>query len=211
VLFHDDAVLSEYEDDSEFARAVYKNQFKLADNISEINHSSKDASTLMTIKSQWITDFTLELASELKRYQPDLKTARNLYAPAMLNPDSERWLGQNYENFLTHYDYTAVMAMPSMENAKNSDAWLKSLVSKAQSTNNGINKTVFELQARDWKLKRNIDAKVLGHQLQVLTNAGAKHVGYYPDDFVQNSPDMESIRPYISSRNFPYLPRTKKN
>jgi biofilm PGA synthesis lipoprotein PgaB len=211
VLFHDDAVLSEYEDDSEFARAVYKNQFKLADNIIEINHRSSDASTLMTIKSQWLTDFTLELASELKRYQPDLKTARNLYAPVMLNPDSEGWLGQNYQNFLAHYDYTAVMAMPSMENAKNSDAWLKSLVAKAKQTNNGIKKTVFELQARDWKLKRNIDAKVLSHQIQVLTNAGAKHVGYYPDDFIQNSPDMETFRPYISSRNFPYLPRTKKN
>jgi len=211
ILFHDDAVLSEYEDDSVFARTVYQDQFKLADNISEINHTSKDASTLMTLKSQWLTDFTLELASELKRYQPELKTARNLYASAMLNPESERWLGQNYQNFLTHYDYTAVMAMPSMENAKDSDAWLKSLVAKAKATNNGTKKTVFELQARDWKLKRNIDTKVLSHQIQVLTKAGAIHVGYYPDDFIQNSPDMETIRPYISSRNFPYLPRTKKN
>ena len=210
ILFHDDAVLSEYEDDSVFARAVYKDQFKLEDNITEINHTSKDASTLMTLKSQWLTDFTLELAGELKRYQPDLKTARNLYAPVMLNPESERWLGQNYQNFLTHYDYTAVMAMPSMENAKNS-AWLTSLVAKAKATNNGIKKTVFELQARDWKLKRNIDANVLRHQIQVLTKAGAKHVGYYPDDFIQNSPDMETIRPYISSRNFPYLPKTRKN
>jgi len=211
ILFHDDAVLSEYEDDSVFARTVYQDQFKLADNISEINHTSKDASTLMTLKSQWLTDFTLELASELKRYQPELKTARNLYASAMLNPESERWLGQNYQNFLKHYDYTAVMAMPSMENAKDSDAWLKSLVAKAKATNNGTKKTVFELQARDWKLKRNIDTKVLSHQIQVLTKAGAIHVGYYPDDFIQNSPDMETIRPYISSRNFPYLPRTKKN
>jgi biofilm PGA synthesis lipoprotein PgaB len=210
VLFHDDAVLSEYEDDSQFARAVYKNQFKLADNITEINQSSLDASKLMTLKSQWLTDFTLELASELKRYQPDLKTSRNLYAPAMLNPESERWLGQNYQNFLTNYDYTAVMAMPSMENAKDSNAWLLSLVAKAKSTKNGLKKTIFELQARDWALKRNIDAQVLKQQIQVLTQAGAKHVGYYPDDFIQNSPEIEAIRPYISSRNFPYLANTKK-
>jgi biofilm PGA synthesis lipoprotein PgaB len=210
ILFHDDAVLSESEDDSDFARAVYKDQFNLADNNTEINHTSKDALKLMNLKSEWLTNFTLELANELKRYQPELKTARNLYASAMLNPESERWLGQNYQNFLASYDYTAVMAMPSMENAKNSDLWLTTLVEKAKAINNGINKTVFELQARDWKLKRNIDAKVLRQQIQVLTKAGAKHIGYYPDDFIQNSPDIETIRPYISSRNFPYLTNAKK-
>ena len=209
VLFHDDAVLSEYEDDSQFARAVYQDNFKLAGKVSDINRDPVQATNLVTLKSQWVTDFTLELVKELKRYQPELKTARNLYSAAILNPDSERWLGQNYQNFLISYDYTVVIAMPFMENAQDSNTWLKSLVAQAKVTKNGLQKTVFELQARDWKLKHAIDAKVLKQQMQILTKAGAKHVGYYPDDFIKNNPDMETIRPYISSRSFPYLPESK--
>ena len=152
----------------------------------------------------------MELANELKRYQPQLKTARNLYAPALLNPESERWLSQNYPNFLAHYDYTAVMAMPFMENADSPIAWLKSLVYKVKGAKNGLQKTIFELQATNWKTKKPIDTKVLTLQLKALKEAGAIHVGYYPDDFFKNQPEMEAIRPYISSRNFPYLLGSKK-
>ena len=210
VLFHDDAVLSEFEDDSEFARVAYRDDFKLRGNITEINHDPLQAAKLTTLKSQYLTDFTMELAKELKRYQPQLKTARNLYAPALLNSESERWLSQNYPNFLANYDYTAVMAMPFMENAENPDAWLKELVEKAKATKSGLKKTVFELQATNWKTKKPIDTQDLTHQLQILSGAGAVHVGYYPDDFLKNQPEMEAIRPYISSRNFPYLPSSKK-
>lgn len=210
ILFHDDAVFSEYEDDSEFARSVYHNDFNLAGaTITEINHDPAQASKLMVLKSKNLIAFTMDLAKELKCYQPELKTARNLYAPALLNVESERWLGQNYSDFISAYDYTAVMAMPFMENAANPDAWLKSLVEQAKLTPNGLQKTVFELQATDWKLKRAIKTETLTQEMKVLIEAGAIHVGYYPDNFLQNQPEMEVIRPYISSRNFPYLPKSK--
>jgi biofilm PGA synthesis lipoprotein PgaB len=61
------------------------------------------------------------------------------------------------------------------------------------------------LQAIDWKLKQPIQDAVLKQQMQVLTKAGARHVGYYPDDFLKNQPEMEAVRPYVSARNFPYL------
>ncbi len=209
VLFHDDAVLSEFEDDSAYARAAYKVDFKLSGDVTEINKNPAEADKLMTLKSRFLTDFTMDLAKELKRYIPQLKTARNLYAPALLKPESERWLSQNYANFLTHYDYTAVMAMPFMENAENPNSWLKSLVEKAKNMK-GLQKTVFELQSSNWKTKQPIDTQILKQQLQVLLEAGATHVGYYPDDFLKNQPEMEVIRPYISSRNFPYLPNASR-
>lgn len=210
ILFHDDAVYSEYEDDSEYARTVYHTDYKLAGStITEINQNPAQAAKLSQLKSQSLIQFTIDLAKELKRYQPELKTARNLYASALLNADSERWLGQNYRDFIATYDYTAVMAMPFMENAVNPDAWLKSLVAQAKLTKNGLQKTVFELQAADWKLKRAIKAETLKQEMQVLGDAGAIHLGYYPDNFLNNQPEMEVIRPYISSRNFPYLPKSK--
>lgn len=211
VLFHDDAVFSEDEDDSEYARAVYLKDFKLLGlTIAEINQNSDEAKKLTTLKSQHLTDFTLDLAKELRQYQPELKTARNLYASALLNVDSERWLNQNYPNFISAYDYTVVMAMPFMENVVNPEAWLKSLVKQVKLTNSGLQKTVFELQARDWKLKRAINTETLKRELQVLAEAGAKHMAYYPDNFLINQPEIEVIRPYISSRNFPYLPKENK-
>jgi len=201
--------LSENEDDSEFARTVYRENFKLAGNIADINHIPAQATKLMVFKSQWLTDFTIELAKILRCYQPELKTARNLYAPALLNPISERWLSQNYQNFITNYDYTVVMAMPYMENVDNPKVWFKSLVQNAKSNQYGLQKTVFELQAKDWKRGESINAGTLKQQMQTLTEAGANHIGYYPDDFLKNRPEMETIRPYISSRGFPYLPNVK--
>jgi len=209
ILFHDDATLSEDEDDSEYARVAYQKDFKLAGNIAEINKNPAESKKLVALKSKQLTDFTMELAKILSQYQPEIKTARNIYASAVLNPDSERWLSQNYENFLATYDYTAVMAMPYMEDAKNANAWLKALVAKVSESRTGLQKTVFELQAKDWNTNKNLSSEILKQQFQVLSNAGARHVGYYPDDFLNNHPDMDTIRPYISSRNFPYLPTDK--
>lgn len=208
ILFHDDATLSENEDDSPFARAAYQAKFN-ENNLSVIQRNPQDSVELMLMKSRRLTDFTIELAQILKRYEADLKTARNLYAPVMLNPQSERWLSQNYQDFLNAYDYTAVMAMPLMENAESPENFLNALVNTAKSTKNGLQKTVFELQARDWKTKKALATNDLITHMQTLTNAGALHLGYYPDDFLNNQPDIEAIRPYISSRIFPYLPKAK--
>jgi len=123
----------------------------------------------------------------------------------MFNPQSERWLAQNYQDFLSTYDYTAVMAMPLMENAENPTAFLNTLVNTAKATKNGLAKTVFELQAHNWKTKQALPANDLIVHMQTLLKAGAWHVGYYPDDFLNNQPEIEAIRPYISSRIYPYL------
>lgn len=205
VVFHDDATLSEDEDDSEYARAVYKKDFKLAGSIAEINKNPAQSKNLITLKSKLLTDFTVLLANTLREYLPGLKTTRNIYASAVLNPDSERWLSQNYESFLATYDYTAVMSMPYMEQAANANAWLKALVKKVSESPKGLQKTVFELQAKDWNTNNAISSRVLNEHFQILSDFGAKHVGYYPDDFLNNHPDLNTIRPYISSRNFPYL------
>jgi poly-beta-1,6-N-acetyl-D-glucosamine N-deacetylase len=81
------------------------------------------------------------------------------------------------------------------------------LVNKAKVTKNGLQKTIFELQATDWRIKRPISDSSMQEQVKTLEAAGAMHVGYYPDDFLKNQPNMEVIRPSISSRNFPYLPK----
>ena len=203
VLFHDDAMLSEAEDKSHFALAVYAQKFKPA--AADAPLSESDSIQFSRFKSRYLTQFTLELAAELKQYQPNLKTARNLYAPVMLSDSPQRWLAQNYADFLDSYDYTAVMAMPFMEQASQPEAWLASLVKAAAAKKNGLQKTVFELQATDWRKQKPLNTSQLIAHFKVLNKAGALHVGYYPDDFINNLPDREQVRPYISARDFPYL------
>jgi biofilm PGA synthesis lipoprotein PgaB len=36
---------------------------------------------------------------------------------------------------------------------------------------------------------------------------GALHLGYYPDDFPADHPELERIRPGISSATYPYKER----
>jgi poly-beta-1,6-N-acetyl-D-glucosamine N-deacetylase len=203
VLFHDDATLSETEDYSAFALEAYAQKFKPA--LTGKQPSEHDSIQFGIFKSRHLTQFTLELAAVLKKYQPNLKTARNLYAPVMLSNAPQRWLAQNYAEFLDSYDYTAVMAMPLMEKAAQPEEWLTSLVKAAAERKNGLQKTIFELQATDWRKQKPLNSTQLISYFKALNKAGALHVGYYPDDFIRNLPDREQIRPYISARDFPYL------
>jgi len=47
-----------------------------------------------------LSELTLALAATVRRYQPTLLTARNLYAQAVLNPASEAWLAQSFAQAL---------------------------------------------------------------------------------------------------------------
>ena len=85
-----------------------------------------------------------------------------------------------------------------MEGAPDAQKWLAELMRKVQAVPGALNKTVFELQSRDWKTGEPIPAKILAAQLRQLHLAGARNFGYYPDDFHQNMPEEAIIKPAIS-------------
>lgn len=206
VIFHDDATLNDDEDDSDAARQAYV-QAALPNSVALILQNSTAKKRWIALKTKKLTDFTLTLAQTLRQSQPTLKTARNLYANAMLKPESEAWLAQNYRNFLLSYDYTAVMAMPKMEQIQAPSAWFENLVFIAKKTPYGLQKTIFEIQSTDWQTKKSIPSAIMAEQFALLLESGASHIGYYPDDFIHNQPEIEQIRPYLSAREFPYLPK----
>src|SRR5690625_2940478 len=134
-----------------------------------------------------------------------------MYAMPILDPESETWFAQNLDDFLDTYDWTAPMAMPLMEGVplRESNAWLGRLVDQVRSRPGALNKTIFEIQARDWEQSEfndqgHIPASVLAKWLQQLQMHGARSLGYYPDDFVTNQPELEEIRPAISNAWYPY-------
>ncbi|MCV5191357.1 poly-beta-1,6-N-acetyl-D-glucosamine N-deacetylase, partial [Escherichia coli] len=97
---------------------------------------------------------------------PQVQTARNIYAMPVLEPESEAWFAQNLNDFLNTYDWTAPMAMPFMEQipANDANAWLDRLVNAVAQTPGALDKTVFELQARDWR-KSGDEAEISGKQI----------------------------------------------
>ncbi|MGX5217752.1 poly-beta-1,6-N-acetyl-D-glucosamine N-deacetylase PgaB [Pseudomonas segetis] len=203
VLFHDDALLSDFEDAGPDALAAYR-KAGLPGDISQLRGNSATLQKWTVFKTAYLTDFTLELADKVKAIRgPQVQTARNIYAEPIMNPESETWFAQNLDNFLASYDWTAPMAMPLMEGVKleDSNAWLEKMVAIIGKRPGALKRTVFELQARDWS-KPNapaIDAGQLAQWMQRLQWQGVVNYGYYPDNFVRNEPALEGIRPAFSN------------
>jgi biofilm PGA synthesis lipoprotein PgaB len=206
LLFHDDALLSDFEDSGPTARAAYR-AAGLPDDISQLRSDPVLQARWTRLKSQALLDFTDRLAAVARQYRLPLKTARNLYARPVLQPASEAWYAQNLGDFVARYDQVAVMAMPYMEQAADPELWLEQLVRQANLVPGAVEKMVFELQSVDWRRQNEpIPAATLVRQLQLLQLAGVRHFGYYPDNFFQDQPQAEILRGEMSLQSYPYRP-----
>lgn len=208
ILFHDDAVLSDFEDAGPAALAAYR-QAGLPDSIPALRADPAVLRRWTRLKSRTLVDFTLALAQRVRAVRgPQVRTARNLYAEPVLNPASEAWYAQNLDDFLQAYDWTVPMAMPLMERVPmaRSDAWIERLVAEFRRRPGALDRTLFELQARDWSLpgQPHVEDRILAGWMRRLQRAGARHFGYYPDDFAQDRPALEAIRPAISTAWYPH-------
>ena len=199
VLFHDDATLSDFEDSSAAALAVYRNDWQLPDSVQAIRADPLLRQRWSQHKTEWLNAFTMELAGTLRNYQPSLMTARNLFAEPVLHADAEEWTAQSLPSFLALYDHVALMAMPQMERAKDPVAWMDQLLQAVRKQPGALRKTVFELQSRDWRSAKPIDAADMARQMRRLRLGGVRHLGYYPDDFHHNQPAEQVIMPAFSN------------
>ncbi|MBJ7221297.1 MULTISPECIES: poly-beta-1,6-N-acetyl-D-glucosamine N-deacetylase PgaB [unclassified Brenneria] len=207
ILFHDDAVLAEDEDASADALKAYQ-AAGFPDSIAAIQHDPQLLSRWTRFKSTALIEFTQTLAAHVRAVRgPQIKTARNIYAMPILEPESEEWFAQNLDDFLAAYDWTAPMAMPLMENVslKNSNAWLEKLVHAVAQRPGALNKTVFELQAKDWRTRKEhwLNGALVAQWMKCLQLNGAQSYGYYPDDFLNNKPELKMIRPVFSAGWYP--------
>ncbi|MGE8638744.1 MAG: poly-beta-1,6-N-acetyl-D-glucosamine N-deacetylase PgaB [Achromobacter sp.] len=211
LLFHDDALLSDFEDASPAALAAYR-RAGLPGSIAELRADPDTLQRWTRFKSRALVDFTASLAQRVRAVRgPQIKTARNIYAQPVLNPESETWFAQNLDDFLGAYDWTAPMAMPLMENVPKGqeNAWLDAMVDAVARRPGALGKTVFELQSRDWRAGPGqpegapVDTAVLAGWMQRLQRRGAPSFGYYPDDFSQDQPRLQGIRPAISEAWYP--------
>lgn len=203
LIFHDDAYLSDHEDTSEWALRIYRDNWKLPADIHAIRADPALFERWTLRKTKTLAQWTDALIERTRLYRPDIKTARNMYATIIMNPQAEAWFAQSLDVFLEHYDYVALMAMPYMEQAKDPQAWLQLLVTRVNETPGALDKTVFELQSIDWHKKTPIDGAVLADQMRLLLRNGVRNFGYYPDDFIQGRPSLDAVRPVISLAPIP--------
>ena len=155
-----------------------------------------------------LIDFTHVLTARVRHWRPQVKTARNIYARPILEPKSEAWFAQSLPAFLANYDITAVMAMPQLDKQSDSEGWYRTLVARVAAAGpHAMDGTLFELATRDWRNGQPITDTAIDARFQLLQDQGVRHLGYYPDDFLRNQPQLEAVRPAISIADYPYPER----
>jgi len=200
IVIHDDATLSDFEDDSGWARAHHRDVWRLPESVGAIR-SDPDAFARWTrLKTEHLSLFAREVGDAVRRTHPGAKLARNYYARPILEPQSQAWFAQSLPDALAHFDWVALMAMPYMEGARDPERWLTALVHRVAQVPGALEKVVFEIQTRDWRSGQPLPAATVERHLRTLQRAGARSIGYYPDDFIGDQPPLGAVRSTISVR-----------
>lgn len=200
IIFHDDVTLSDYEDASPEALQAYA-KAGFSTDLATLRNDDKSLQKWTAFKTDYLDNFALQLAAEVRQYQPALLTARNMYAQVVLNPYAETWYSQSLQKSLNRYDFTAIMAMPYMEQAKDKTQFYADIVKRLKQYPNGLSKAVVELQAVDWRKNSTpIPSVELADTIKSLYQQGVMHVGYYPDDPIKGLPDTTIMRKVFDSK-----------
>jgi biofilm PGA synthesis lipoprotein PgaB len=159
-------------------------------------------------KTQALIDFGKVVTNRLRYYNDfssGFSVARNMYARVVMDPAAEARFAQALEPFMQHYNHVALMAMPYLDDAKESPRlWLQKLARTVASTPGAMQRVVFELQAKNWKTDQWIDGATLKQWMQLLVRMGGVNLAYYPDDFLNNQPPFQATFEGISLQDSPY-------
>lgn len=211
VVFLDDGYLNESEDFHPSAMEVYK-KITGDTNIAPQDLGQDTLKRWNQAKINALNTLTKKITDRVRIYRPKAHFVRTLFAVTITDPQEGRQsLSQDYAQSLLLYDCVNIMAYPLMENVARPASWLKHLVKKVKAYPDGIKKTVFKLQAYDWKRKRWINTRELKKWMRILVSEGAYHIGYYPDGCIENMPKQEMIGTMMSVEDFPFIRGTQES
>jgi biofilm PGA synthesis lipoprotein PgaB len=205
ILFQDDAYLTDTEDYHPLAVSAYKATFGEDIMPHNLKRDPERAMNWAKLKTKTLINFTKEMMEGVRKYRPETKFARNLYAPVLTNPESEMWFAQNYKLSLQEYDQVVIMAYPQMEERKRPLVWLRGLVNKAKKYPEWSKKTVFKVQAYNWRRNNWIKDITLLKEIRDILATGGRHIAYYPDNFLLDKPMAKNIRREMSTRIYPFI------
>jgi biofilm PGA synthesis lipoprotein PgaB len=203
ILIQDDAYFSDEEDYNPAAVKAFRQSLGTELTPSAVKNEPLK-SKWINLKTNTYNRYIAELVKTVKLYRPEAKVARNIYSEVITNPGAIAWFAEDYPSYLKDYDYTVIMAYTAMEK-KFSWGSQKDYFDKlfaAVKKYNGNDKTVFKLQAYNWKKESWIPDSELKREMSYLLSIGVKNLGYYPDDVFKNKPNDNYISEILSGRSF---------
>ncbi len=194
LLFHDDGRLNDFEDFNDAAMRHFARELGRELTPELLEKDDDLHQRWSSLKSRALIELSHELADRVRIYRPSIKTARNLFASALLDEAGRDYLAQDFDEFLAAYDFVALMAMPQLENVRNERGFYAGLVDEVARRESGFERTIFELQTVDWIESKPIDSGELRQTMRWLQSQGVRNLGYYPDDFIAEHPDFIDLR-----------------
>lgn len=180
VLFQDDLYMNDFEDYSVYGKAVYRQA--TGRELVELDRGDRVQMDEWTeLKTRAVDGLVGDLAAAFKKNRPEGTVLRNIYTAPVIEPEAKEWFAQDFERYLALYDYTVVMAYPYMDQAENPEKYLREIVEAVKAHPGALEKVFFKLQSYDWAGQRWLTEEELAGQVRILEDAGAVHIGYYPD------------------------------
>ncbi len=194
VLFHDDGRLSGDEDFSDAAIAYLEAELGTEVTPDAIENDAELRRRFADIKAQALLDFSRELKERVRRLIPKIKSARNIFADALLDEAGKYEHAQDFDAYLDHYDYVALKAIPASKASADQEGFFEELAAAVGRREGGLDRTIFELRTLDAERSVPVRSDRLRATMRWLQSLGVRNLGYYPDDFISGHPDFDDLR-----------------
>lgn len=198
ILFDDDMVLSDFEDDNVYARQQYI-RWGLHESVREIRANKNEFSRWTALKTQYVDDFAMHLANIVRNEQPGLLSAHKLNAQIILDENMHQWYSQTLDDSIKKYDYTVVMTMPYGQ-TNHAETLTEDLVMNIKKQQCGLERTALEVQTVNSKNNIMIPSQVISEGINHLYNLGVNHIVYSQDNMLHDDPKGSMINDIFSHK-----------
>jgi biofilm PGA synthesis lipoprotein PgaB len=162
--------------------------------LAQVPEGSEDALVALTEK----------LKKSIFAYRPIATISRTLYAPSSDDPAVQARFRRSYAKYLAAYDFTVLLCCPEEERLWFPERWLGALVAEAKAQPGGIAKTIFNVQAYDWRRGSWVAPGDVRSQLRATMAAGAFSIGCFPYDYQASPEALKIFRDVLSSETFAF-------
>lgn len=148
-------------------------------------------------------DFIRRVEEKMTRFRAPLKMTAVLHIPASAVGEPgffQRFAGE-YRRSLDSCHFTAIYIAAQ---ACSHHDFLDKLIAMAGKTDDAFKKSIFMLQYARSGDRKTKPAQQLLRQMERLQQGKAFQYGYFPDDFINDAPDLYWIRKGLSLRTYPY-------
>lgn len=128
----------------------------------------------------------------------EMKTARGIWAEAVMPSEKPVWFGQNLAKFANHYNHTVIHAAPygwaAQWQGNVSEAWLGGLLGSLRHADLPHDKLVLNIPNRAHDGRQLMSSQELAGHIMQVRKARFKGAAF-SDDFVNARPELKVVKP----------------